>query len=738
MHSPPRHLFQLAEQRAIEGFGNLASRMLETAELTMAQATRSASGDEQAALAGARNLVHLDGRQLVADMRQQFGVLLERAMQTMHTDLRADLRKVSIDQLSLLDDAVMVRQIGVDRLVLRLRDAEQLSFGRLNVIIAQLHGVSEVRERENPFRPYLPARALYEAVGSMVRDEARARILFDHLSSAMAANMQVYYGPVLEVFEQRGVFGRLSAKPSAAPRADRERQAWQRAAELAAQGGSAGTVAGQGDPALAARLRLLPRIRDAVTGAPASTLAFPDIDGFDHAQSLQALVRSLGARAGRSSVAAPGAPGAPLLHALRSAQQADAGEPLAQAARIAAQGASGAQRQCLELVALVFEFMLGDELLDPTLRQQLARLFVPFARIVLAQPAVLGQPDDPARSLIDRIGALAAAVDADTPRRAELDAAIAGALDALLAEGDADIAAFARARDLVDAFVHDWLVSNEPNLGACAAALQDADTTYLRQAAATELIEPLLVPLRLEPRIAAFIRDSWVAVLARSAPDEEGHAALLAELVWSAQAKVDAAEHAALIRLLPGLVKRVRQGVGRLALSEAESKATLDQLVSVHMEVMANGLLAYSDAPDLESLRRHFAPVDARVAPAPSGGAWPEQGAVEAALTRHGAHASVVAKPVGAGDDALLDGFRPGMAVEFFEGGVYESGRLVAAGGAGGAWLFTVAGRTEPLIYLRGALLAALHEDAVRTREYAPLFERAVDALTASVNSLAG
>jgi len=745
MQSPPRQLLQLAQQRALEGFGVLAARMLETAEHSMGQASRNAVGDEAAALAAARSLVRFDGRLLAARMEQEFAALLERAMQTMYTDLRADLRKVSIDQLSLLDDSVMQRQIGVDRVVLRLRDAEQLSFGRLGVIIAQVHGLSEVRERENPFRPYLPARALYEAVGAMVRDTARARILFDHLSNAMAANMQAYYGPVLEAFEQRGVFGRLQARASQVTRAERERLAWQRAAGMAAQPGAAAANGGAGldDPSLAARMRLLPRLRSAMA-APVSTSAFPEIDGIDDVQSLPAMVLALAGRAGRAEPAAPVAPlvpGSALLAALRQAQAGaadDAGEPLQLASRIAAQGATRAERQRLELAALVFEFMLGDSLLDPGLRAQLARLFPPFARLVLTDPSVLRNAAHPVRSLVDRIGALAAATDADTPRRATLDAAITGALDALLADADGDTAIFGQAEHDIDAAVAAWLPAGEPNLGACAAALVDADTVYLRHAAAADQIEPLLDGLRTDPRIAAFIRDSWIAVLARSAPGEPGHATLLAELVWSAQQKLDAVEHGALMRLLPGLVKRLREGLARLDLSPAESKATLDQLVAVHMEVMNNTQGPSAGALGLDLLRQHFAPVDRRVGPAPGASAWPERTALEAALIRHGAHAAIQDKPVGPGADALLAPFRPGIAVEFFEGGVYESARLIAAGGAGGAWLFSVSGRAEPLIVLRGALLAALHDEAVRPREYAPLSERAIDALTASVASLAG
>jgi len=48
----------------------------------------------------------------------------------------------------------------------------------LNVIVAQLHGEREARERENPFQPYLLARALYDAIPEMEHDEPKTTLLF--------------------------------------------------------------------------------------------------------------------------------------------------------------------------------------------------------------------------------------------------------------------------------------------------------------------------------------------------------------------------------------------------------------------------------------------------------------------------------------------------------------------------------------------------------------------------------
>ena len=748
-----KQLVLQAQQRALSSFGVLIAHMLVAADTSMAQASRNVTGDELAALSAARSLVRYDGQALGEHMERQFAPLLARAVQTMHTDLRAGMRNVRFNEMTLLDDSIMERQIGVDRLVQRLRDADELSLGRLNVIIAQLHEVSEVRERENPFRPYLLARALFEAVSEMVRDESRLRILFDHLSTAMAAHIHDYYGAVLEVFEQRGVYGRLTARPSALTRAERERLAWQRATENALQQPHAPTPAVD-DPQQAMRMRLLPKLQRMMAGAAAADTPFPDLDGFQDAEGMRDLVRGIGARGGAAR--APGAgvrperPGAQLLEALRAAQQnASAGapqcEPLQLATRLGEQGANRVQRQRIELVALLFEFMLEDSLLDPDLRKELGRLYTPLARVVLSEPQMLEQSAHPARRLLDRIGGVAAAVGPETPGRAAVHGAVRQVIDRVVQDFDGDSTVFAKAELAFDSAMASCLrdaVDGGAGVAAgIARAIGDAEAQHLRVAAAAAALEPLLTTLQIDPRLAAFLRERWVQVLARSTSSGAEQGELIADLVWSAQQKPDAAQHSALMRMLPGLVKRVREGLGQLDLSDADAKAALDQMVAVHMEVLGNRQGPGAGSMSLDALRQHFAAFNLH-APLPGDAvAWLDPAEIQAALARHAikadiAHGPAVVTPA-AGDAALLASFKPGIGVEFFEGGAYVSARLSIAGRAGGAYLFAAPGRDTPLIHPRGALLDALRAESIRPLEYAPLFERAIDALTVSAETLA-
>ena len=166
-----RRIFDAARDRAFFGFLALVQRAIQDVGRNIA-ALEVKSNIDRAALASLRHFLHQDGNVFLRRIDAHFRRMLDRAMQTMYIDLRANMRKLTADELSLIDDDAVSHQIEVGRLTQRMRDACEESIGRLNVIIAHMHGEHEAKERENPFRPYLLARVLYDATRESVAGEA--------------------------------------------------------------------------------------------------------------------------------------------------------------------------------------------------------------------------------------------------------------------------------------------------------------------------------------------------------------------------------------------------------------------------------------------------------------------------------------------------------------------------------------------------------------------------------------
>ncbi|HXA46456.1 MAG TPA: DUF1631 family protein, partial [Burkholderiaceae bacterium] len=170
------------------------------------------SGSEQYALVTGRQFLQTSGKIFVKRADEHYRGMLDRAIETMHTDLRVSIHQLSAANLTLVDDDTVNSQIEVDRLVLRLRDAGEGPLRKLNVIVGQLHNDYEAKERENPFRPYLLARTVHQMLLEMVADEETRKPLFTLMSESLFNRVADFYGPILEVFETSGLYKELMAQ----------------------------------------------------------------------------------------------------------------------------------------------------------------------------------------------------------------------------------------------------------------------------------------------------------------------------------------------------------------------------------------------------------------------------------------------------------------------------------------------------------------------------------------------
>jgi hypothetical protein len=125
-----------------------------------------------------------------------------------------------------------------------------------------------------------------------------------------------------------------------------------------------------------------------------------------------------------------------------------------------------------------------------------------------------------------------------------------------------------------------------------AAAVAPAVTLAAETAAARRMVAMVRergVPETLLP----FLRHGWVRVLALAydAGGESGspwQAAVrtLEDLLWSIEAKPDAAARARLRALLPDLLRRIGAGMDQVALPPADRGATLDALMAIHRALL--------------------------------------------------------------------------------------------------------------------------------------------------------
>ena len=750
MHIPKR-IIRLAKDRALASFSSLAEQTVVEADSMTTRAMAEASQAELRSLYTVRTFLRGEARTLRGRMDRHFAGLLERAMQTMHIDLRvASLNEINYQTLTLIDDDVVTRQIEIDRMVGRLRDAEPIALGRVNLTIAMMHNDSEAKERENPFRPYLLARSLYEALRELMWEESQSKLLFDALSVAMANRLPGFYGGILEVFEAGGLTARLVARPTAMTRSERDRLAWQKAAQQLQGGvgrtGAAGAAPGDPDGELQQRLvPKLQRLKDIAQSASADGVAGKDQDLVDMVWNMFHQPKST--RRTRPRLRGDDERG-PLDAALLEQQRAVARgaaspQPLALRELVEQVKADVEQRRTMDVVALLFESIVNDELLAPPMHAELGRLYLPVMRATLMEPDLLHMEEHPVRRLLDRLGSVGVGFTPDLAGYPVLVHELHGIVGAVLDLFDDDMEIFADAERAFDGHVATLLAASDPRIAPCVEAIDEATAASARLSGAGAALSVALQPLQIDPRVADFILGTWARVLSHAVSGGPASIALLPELLWSAQEKTTLEDRSALMRMLPELVRKVREGMAAIALPEAPSKAAFDRLVAVHMDVLGNKQAAARNQLTLAQFRQHFRnfSID-QVAPPEGKDGWVGKFELEAALARRGAdatlHARAAARLPQSSDADWLAWARPGAGFEIKIDGRYQPALLCDVNPGASVFMFSVTGQAAPVIYLKGPLLEGLENSTLRPFEYAPLFDRAVESLMAGAESLTG
>ncbi|MGH8809850.1 MAG: DUF1631 family protein, partial [Noviherbaspirillum sp.] len=453
-----KRLIQSARERATFGFLAVVQRAMQDADKNILEMLVFAkSGPEHSALTSVRHFLRQDGSVFLRRIDHLFRNSLERAMQTMYVDMRPGMRKLSIDELTLIDDEVVVHQIEVGRLTERMREANEESIGRLNVIVAQLHGEREARERENPFRPYLLARAMYDAVREFASDEPKVKVLFEHLSNALIQHLPGYYGAIREVFEASGVRGKFVAQRSRAAQHQRYFGA----------PGQQGLPAHAGAHVLPGLQRLLETLQGMPGGFGASGPAAGD--GGEPANVHELLHKMLSSSRsfilspdgefgrgrtvfGAGKAGAPPLPANPLVAQLHQYQKSAADGSLAATGRnqlpalrerIDLGNASMMERVTIDVVAMLFEFILEDEQIPEQMRQQIGRLQIPILKAAVLEPDLMHEEHHPARKLLNRMSTAAVATDPASAAGRKLSAEMERIVSRILAEFSTDTAIFA-------------------------------------------------------------------------------------------------------------------------------------------------------------------------------------------------------------------------------------------------------------------------------------------------------
>ena len=245
-----------------------------------------------------------------------------------------------------------------------------------------------------------------------------------------------------------------------------------------------------------------------------------------------------------------------------------------------------AERATIEIVAMMFQSILTEDRIPAAMRVWFARLQMPVLRVAVSEPDFFANLDHPARRLIDRMGACVMGLDSASRNVGDaLEKEIKRVVQVVEAYPDTGRRVFQTVLGEFEKFLeHYFKNENEASRRGVSLAQQVEQRETLAIQYTIEL-RRMLNEVPVQEGVRQFLFQVWADVLATSAVRYGGQSAetktmkrAAADLIWSASAKVTREERAEVIRRLPPLLKRLREGMASANMAPEKQEERLNAL----------------------------------------------------------------------------------------------------------------------------------------------------------------
>ena len=463
------------------------------------------------------------------------------------------------------------RAVALEAMLSRVRHRDGLALGQLSARLSELLG-RRLDDHENPLGPALLCGFFLQA-GRSLGVEIRVKLIMLKLfEKYVLSDADLLYAEANQLLVATGVLPELKAVPSRRPgeRANREQHhANQPIAEppldesgqqafsalqkwlVAVRGSVAPTLEASAEPQpIATRdlLRLLSHLQQYVPEPEAE-------DDFDLRNHLEQLLTRVSVKSGKSRVV------------------------------------EDADEDVINLVALLFEFMLDDGSVPDAFKGLIARLQIPLLKVAVLDKSLFSCASHPARRLLNEIASAVIGWGPQDDPRDTLYVRIEQVVQRLLNEFVEDPEIFSQVLTQFSAFAADERRRSE----LLERHTRDAARERLQLEAARERVAQVLnrrlLGQVLPQFVVQFLQQAWSQVLVVTALKHaeqslQWQAALrtMDELICSVGLREGTEAGRYLLEQLPGLLKALRDGLAGAAFDPFSTREFFLRLQAVHVQ----------------------------------------------------------------------------------------------------------------------------------------------------------
>ena len=511
---------------------------------------------------------------------------------------------LSFDSLELMDESQVEETVELARAQQIAVQAVESRLAELDALICAAQGLRTVRADRNPLRPEVYVRTLRAAVMQTQAPAVTRLHWMQHLGMGLGKELNQVYGKLIELLQSGGVVGASYAvmqSPVAAMRrpggAGAPPAADDAPDDEAPPADFATTVIGPAGPASASapeKIRLtVAQLRRLLAGeldfAGAADLHPSPVDAapvavdsekmsgypstvpaaFEALEEMRKVEDVIKRLAERNQGGKGGLAG----HAALSATTRGVGQALGQ-----------------EVVNLMVENIASDSRLLLPVQEAVRGLSPPLLRLALLDPRFFSDKQHPARLLLERMTQRSMAFEAvESPGFAEFIKPLQQTVQRLNKVQITGAEIFVEA---LHALEEEWKLQQRNELEQREKAMR----ALMRAEQRNLLADKISLEVRSRPdfnaipaETARFVSGAWSQVMAQArikhqgmSADPGGYAAVIDDLLWSVQPDLSSRNRSRLIRLMPALLAKLREGLKSIEYPATQSQAFFNHLIAQH------------------------------------------------------------------------------------------------------------------------------------------------------------
>lgn len=249
-----------------------------------------------------------------------------------------------------------------------------------------------------------------------------------------------------------------------------------------------------------------------------------------------------------------------------------------------------------EVVRMMLENLSQDHRMLGGVRKSLKQMEPVLITLSQSDARFFSERQHPARQFMDKMTSRSLAFTSeDQPGFAHFQKTLEKSVN-ILTNGPGDASTFAQVLKKLEAVWAKEEHEQRQRAEEAARGLLHAEQRNLLAVKLAEDFAERIKNKKVPDIVSAFLRGPWAQVVAESqlkcaagTTDPDGYLALVDDLIWSVQLKLARRNRSRLVDMVPGMLVKMRQGLGLIAYPEERIPVFFDELITFHEQAFEGG-----------------------------------------------------------------------------------------------------------------------------------------------------